>query len=267
MFNNFSLNMLTKTKAVLVGDEKDPTMVRSLIIVPLKLGKKIKGIISAQSYRPDAFTEEDKETLELLAAHAVIALENARLFSEVQELAITDSLTHIYNRRQFFELADQEFDRSRRYERPFSIIMFDIDLFKKVNDTFGHSVGDVVLQRIADICKGALRDVDIIARYGGEEFVILLPETTATEAQLMAERLRQLVARTTMEINSIKINITLSFGVVEVDQSIRNIEELLDRSDQALYYSKRSGRNCVSIWTPEMRLHDDNEKNESHLHH
>jgi len=267
MFNNFSLNMLTKTKAVLVGDEKDPTMVRSLIIVPLKLGKKIKGIISAQSYRPDAFTEEDKETLELLAAHAVIALENARLFSEVQELAITDSLTHIFNRRQFFELADQEFDRSRRYERPFSIIMFDIDLFKKVNDTFGHSVGDVVLQRIADICKGALRDVDIIARYGGEEFVILLPETTATEAQLMAERLRQLVARTTMEINSIKINITLSFGVVEVDQSIRNIEELLDRSDQALYHSKRIGRNCVSIWTPEMRLHDDNEKNESHLHH
>jgi diguanylate cyclase (GGDEF)-like protein len=254
MYNNFNLNMLTKTKAVLVGDEKDPTMVRSLIIVPLKLGKKITGIISAQSYRADAFTEEDKETLELLAAHAVIALENAQLFSEVQELAITDSLTRIYNRRQFFDLAEQEFDRSRRYTRPFSIIMFDIDFFKKVNDSYGHSVGDVVLQKIADICKHALRDVDIFARYGGEEFVILLPETTATEAELMAERLRQLIARTPMEISGIKINVTLSFGVVEIDETCRDIEDLLDRSDQALYHSKRTGRNRVSVWTPDMHL-------------
>ena len=267
MYNDFSLNMLSKTKAVLVGEEKDPTMVRSLIIVPLKLGKKVKGIISAQSYRGDAFTEEDKETLELLAATAVIALENARLFSEVQELALTDSLTRIFNRRRFFDLAEQEFDRSRRYDRPFSLIMFDIDHFKKVNDTYGHSVGDVVLQRVAEICKGALRDVDIIARYGGEEFVILLPETTATEAQLMAERLRQLMARSTMEIAAIKIDITLSFGVVEIDKDCKNIEELLDRSDQALYHSKNAGRNCVSIWTPDMRLHEETNGKNSHLHH
>lgn len=257
MFNNFNLNMLKKTKAVLVGDEKDPTMVRSLIIVPLKLGKKIKGVLSAQSYRADAFSEEDKETLELLAAHAVIALDNAQLFSEIQELAITDPLTRIFNRRQFFELAEQEYDRSKRYSRPFSILMFDIDLFKKVNDSYGHAVGDMVLQQIADICKHSLRDVDIFARYGGEEFVILLPETTVTEAQLMAERLRQLIARTQMEITSIKVNITLSFGVVEVDDTCRDIEDLLDRSDQALYYSKRTGRNRVSMWTPEMRLRDD----------
>lgn len=267
MYNDFNINLLSRTKAVLVGEEKDPTVVRSLIIVPLKLGKKVKGVLSAQSYRADAYTEEDKETLELLAATAVIALENARLFSEVQELALTDSLTKIFNRRRFFDLAEQEFDRSRRYDRPFSIIMFDIDHFKKVNDTYGHSVGDVVLQQVAEICKGALRDVDIIARYGGEEFVILLPETTASEAQLMAERLRQLVARTTMDINSIKINVTLSFGVVEVDKDCKNTEELIDRSDQAQYHSKNSGRNCVSIWTPEMRLRDENNGQKYHLHH
>ena len=267
MYNDFNLNMISKTKAVLVGEEKDPTAVRSLIIVPLKLGKKVKGILSAQSYRGDAYTEEDKETLELLAATAIIALENARLFSEVQELALTDSLTKIFNRRRFFELAEQEFDRSQRYDRPFSLIMFDIDHFKKVNDTYGHSVGDVVLQRVAEICKGALRDVDIIARYGGEEFVILLPETTATEAQLMAERLRQLMARSTMEIAAIKIDVTLSFGVVEIDKDCKNIEELIDRSDQAQYHSKNSGRNCVSIWTPEMRLHEETNGGNSHLHH
>jgi diguanylate cyclase (GGDEF)-like protein/PAS domain S-box-containing protein len=266
MYNNFNLNMLSRTKAVLVGDDKDPTMVRSLIIVPLKLGKKIKGIISAQSYRGDAFSEEDKETLELLAAHAVIALENSQLFSEIQELAITDPLTRIFNRRQFFELAEQEFERTRRYARPLSIIMFDIDLFKKVNDTYGHSVGDVVLQQVAEISKRALRDVDIFARYGGEEFVILLPETTAIEAQLMAERLRQLVARTTLEINKIKVNITLSFGVVEVDDTCRDTEDLLDRSDQALYHSKGTGRNRSSIWTPEMHLSNSSETTGSHRH-
>jgi diguanylate cyclase (GGDEF)-like protein len=266
MYNNFNLNMLSRTKAVLVGDDKDPTMVRSLIIVPLKLGKKIKGVISAQSYRGDAFSEEDKETLELLAAHAVIALENAQLFSEIQQLAITDPLTRIFNRRQFFDLAEQEFERTRRYGRPLSIIMFDIDLFKKVNDTYGHSVGDVVLQQVAEISKRALRDVDIFARYGGEEFVILLPETTATEAQLMAERLRQLVARTTLEINKIKVNITLSFGVVEVDDTCRDTEDLLDRSDQALYHSKGTGRNRSSIWTPEMRLANGTQPGGSHLH-
>ncbi len=247
-YNHFNINMVKRTNAVLVGEDKDESVVRSLIIVPLKLGKTIKGIMSTQSYSADAYSQEDKETLELLASHAVIALENSTLFSEVQELAITDSLTKVNNRRRFFDLAEQEFERSRRYNRPLSLIMLDIDHFKRVNDTYGHAAGDTVLERLAQLCQKSLREVDVFARYGGEEFVILLPETTSQEALLTAERIRQLVARTPIEIASDSLTITISFGIVELDKSCKNVEELLDRSDQAMYASKRNGRNRVSIW-------------------
>jgi diguanylate cyclase (GGDEF)-like protein/PAS domain S-box-containing protein len=251
MYNSFDQKTLKKTKAVILGDEKDATLVQSLIAVPLSIGKKIMGVLSTQSYLANAFTEEDKETLELLANQSAIALENARLFSEIQEMAMTDALTQIYNRRKFFELADQEFARSLRYKHPLSVIMMDIDLFKVVNDTYGHAAGDMVLKHIAEICHGTLRSIDILARYGGEEFVVMLPETTAVEAQLSAERMRLIVARTPMIIGENAIHITLSFGVVELDSSCKNIEELLARSDQALYVSKNNGRNQVSLWTKE----------------
>ncbi len=249
-YNNFNLNMVKRTNAVLVGEDKDDSVVRSLIIVPLKLGKSVRGILSTQSYSANAYSQEDKETLELLAAHAVVALENAHLFSEVQELAITDSLTKIYNRRRFFELAELEFDRSRRYGSPVSVIMMDIDHFKRVNDSFGHAVGDAVLEKLAGLCAKSLREVDVFARYGGEEFVILLPETTSEEAHLTAERIRQLVARTPIDLEEHSLNVTMSFGIADLDETCRNIEELLDRSDQALYHSKRTGRNRVSVWSP-----------------
>jgi diguanylate cyclase (GGDEF)-like protein len=249
-YNHFNINMVKRTNAVLVGEDKDESVVRSLIIVPLKLGKTVKGIMSTQSYSADAYSQEDKETLELLASHAVIALENSTLFSEVQELAITDSLTKVNNRRRFFDLAEQEFERSRRYNRPLSLIMLDIDHFKRVNDTYGHAAGDTVLEQLAQLCQKSLREVDVFARYGGEEFVILLPETTSIEAQLTAERIRQLVARTPIEITGDSLTITISFGIVELDKDCKNVEELLDRSDQAMYASKRNGRNRVSIWGP-----------------
>lgn len=247
-YNHFNINMVKRTNAVLVGEDKDESVVRSLIIVPLKLGKSVRGILSTQSYSADAYSQEDKETLELLASHAVIALENSHLFSEVQELAITDSLTKINNRRRFFDLAEQEFERSRRYDRPLSLIMLDIDHFKRVNDTYGHAAGDTVLEQLAQLCQKSLREVDVFARYGGEEFVILLPETTSQEAQLTAERIRQLVARTPIKVGEDSLTITISFGIVELDKTCKNVEELLDRSDQAMYISKRNGRNRVSIW-------------------
>lgn len=249
-YNHFNINMVKRTNAVLVGEDKDESVVRSLIIVPLKLGKNVRGIMSTQSYSADAYSQEDKETLELLASHAVIALENSHLFSEVQELAITDSLTKINNRRRFFDLAEQEFERSRRYDRPLSLIMLDIDHFKRVNDTYGHAAGDTVLEQLAQLCQKSLREVDVFARYGGEEFVILLPETTSQEAQLTAERIRQLVARTPIKVGEDSLTITISFGIVELDKTCKNVEELLDRSDQAMYASKRNGRNRVSIWEP-----------------
>ncbi len=183
----------------------------------------------------------------------MIALENSRLFGEVQQLAITDPLTQIFNRRRFFELTELEFERSHRYNRPLSVIMLDIDHFKKVNDRFGHLVGDQVLQRLAEICSENLRQIDILARYGGEEFVILLPETNAAAAYASAERLRHEVAKEPFSTMRGLISITISLGVVEMDSTCKNTEELLDRSDQALYHSKGTGRNRTTIWTIDLK--------------
>jgi diguanylate cyclase (GGDEF)-like protein len=130
--------------------------------------------------------------------------------------------------------------------------MMDIDKFKQVNDTYGHAAGDQVLTRIAEICNSSMRTIDIFARYGGEEFVVMLPETTADEAKLTAERMRLLVARTPIKIGDSIIHVSLSFGVVELDSSCKNIEELMDRSDQAMYASKNSGRNQVTIWSQQL---------------
>jgi diguanylate cyclase (GGDEF)-like protein len=148
-------------------------------------------------------------------------------------------------------LAVAEFERSRRYARPLSVIMLDIDHFKKVNDTYGHSIGDQVLQGLADLAKTSLRTVDILARYGGEEFVIMLPETTLDEAARTAERLRTNTADATLPTRVGNMSVTISLGVVALDDNCRNLEELLDRSDQACYASKRTGRNKVSTWRPE----------------
>jgi diguanylate cyclase (GGDEF)-like protein len=155
----------------------------------------------------------------------------------------------------FFDLADQEFSRSHRYKHPLSIIMMDIDRFKLVNDTYGHAAGDIVLTQVAQMCRESLRLVDILARYGGEEFVVMLPETTAAEAQLIAERMRLLIARTAILSEQNSVHITLSFGVVELDPTCKNIEELLNRSDQAMYIAKRKGRNRVSVWSPGLQPH------------
>ena len=249
-FDTFDQQLIVKTGAILLGEEIDDTITQSILCVPLKLGNKVKGVLSAQSYQPNQYSQEDLETLELLAANGMIALENSRLFGEVQQLAITDPLTQVFNRRRFYDLTELEFERSQRYGRPLSVIMLDIDHFKKVNDNFGHLVGDQVLQRLAEICSSNLRQIDLLARYGGEEFVILLPETNAAEANISAERLRHEVAREPFSTMRGLISITISLGVVELDSTCKSTEELLDRSDQALYHSKHTGRNRTTIWSP-----------------
>lgn len=191
------------------------------------------------------------EALELLGANTAVAFENAQLFAKVQSMAITDDLTGLFNRRKFYDYAAQEFERSRRYQRPLSVIMMDIDHFKRVNDTYGHAIGDQVLQGWARVIKSNLRNVDILARYGGEEFVILLPETPIDEALRTAERLRISASDATLPTRVGHMSVTISLGVVNLDDTCRTLEELLDRSDQAMYASKRTGRNKVTRWVPE----------------
>ena len=249
LFNTFDESMVAATGAVLIGDMTDDEISQSVMVVPLRIGQKLIGVLSAQSYQPYAYTDTDLELLELLAANVAIAIENARLFSEVQELAITDPLTSLYNRRKFIELADQEFNRSKRYNRSLSVIMLDIDRFKVVNDTYGHSIGDQVLVQLADICSKGIRQVDFIARYGGEEFMILLPEAQSDDAMVIAERLRKDTENTPITTSVGQLSITISLGVAGLDESCASLEQLLDRADFAQYASKDAGRNRASLWT------------------
>ena len=249
LYHSFDAATAKEVGAVMVGDMSTSELSQSILVVPLKIGSKSIGIITTQSYKPNMYTKSDRETLELLAANVAIAIENARLFDKVQELAITDPLTQIYNRRKFEESATKEFDRSLRYSRPLCAIMIDLDLFKEVNDSYGHIIGDQVLASLASLCKKNLRNIDILARYGGEEFVILLPETTAIQGLLTAERLREECKDLKVESAQGPISLTISLGLAELNKSCKTLEELIDRADQALYESKRLGRNKSTIWT------------------
>ncbi|HHJ36683.1 MAG TPA: GGDEF domain-containing protein [Gammaproteobacteria bacterium] len=164
------------------------------------------------------------------------------LSARLRDIAYTDSLTKIYNRLHFAHFLDAEIDKVKRYGGKFSIIFFDLDHFKKVNDNYGHLMGDEVLECITGIVSKANRSADIFARYGGEEFIILTPETDLSGALVHAERLRNDIEK--HDFKSVG-SITSSFGVTEFDPETDNVETLLERADKALYLAKEYGRNRV----------------------
>ncbi len=167
--------------------------------------------------------------------------------------AITDPLTGIFNRRHFFGVAEKELKRAKRYHHSLSVVIFDIDHFKRVNDTYGHSVGDDALCKLTKESHLVLRETDIFARYGGEEFVILLPETGQEQAYLMAERIRRICAGTaSLDVGDVTVSLTVSFGVASLGGEALSLDELILRADTALYASKKAGRNRVTVWRPGM---------------
>jgi diguanylate cyclase (GGDEF)-like protein len=168
------------------------------------------------------------------------------LFRNLQRKAITDSLTSLYNRRHFSKVGEDEVQRACRYGRSLSAIMLDIDHFKRVNDTFGHTVGDQILQGVAASCRKALRGVDVLGRYGGDEFVILLPENDRAAAVQVAERLRKKIAHIRLKTTKGQAKVTASLGVASVNCDKPSLETLLSQADTALYAAKRRGRNRVS---------------------
>lgn len=175
--------------------------------------------------------------------------ERKRMEEELRRLAISDSLTGLFNRRHFFKLAQKEYERFRRYHRPLALMMADIDHFKAVNDRYGHLIGDQVLQAVAGILQRNLRQVDILARYGGEEFVMALPETDITTALALAERLRNAISDTVFATEHGPLSLTLSLGVVAMsDGNSISFEYLLDTADRMLYQAKQAGRNRVVAW-------------------
>lgn len=227
--------------------EVDMSPVRSWCGLPLIVQDKVYGFLGLDHHEPGFYTDEHLEYLQIFAGQAALALENARLFAELNQMARRDPLTGISNRREFFERAQEELKRSCRYGSDVSILMIDIDHFKRVNDTYGHPVGDQVLQTIALQCQSNLRDVDLFGRYGGEEFVALLPHTGLEQAAITAERLRRLVAENPVQTDAGPVRCTISVGAAAFFRDCEILEVFLERADQALYHAKRIGRNRVSL--------------------
>lgn len=212
--------------------------------LPLMAEEKVIGTIWMLAQQ---FTQHDQTAATIFSGQVAMALENTRLYQHIQQLAITDELTKLYNRRGLMELGNREFDRARRFNRSLCAIMFDLDDFRRVNNTFGHAVGDEVLREVAARCRTVLRSTDVIGRYGGEEFSVLLPETDITGTEEIAERLRTNVSVAPIDTSKGRVRISISLGVAAHGEQCESLTELLDWADQGLYMAKRNGKNRVCI--------------------
>ncbi|MBI3584263.1 MAG: diguanylate cyclase [Nitrospinae bacterium] len=221
--------------------------VSSMIITPFKGRGEVIGIINVYKLNGEYFDETSYELLAAAANQIGMTLENARLFEETKTLAITDGMTGLYNHRYFLERINEEFERTKRYKRSISIIMIDVDHFKKYNDTHGHPKGDEILKGVAKILKDTVRKSDTAARYGGEEFVIILPETGGEEALLVAEKLRgEVVAHDFPGGETQPLGrVTISVGLASFTDGLKSFDELIKNADNALYHAKEEGRNRV----------------------
>jgi diguanylate cyclase (GGDEF)-like protein len=193
---------------------------------------------------PRGFDDRTVALAHSLAAQAAVALDNARLHSIVQRQAVTDELTGLANRRSFQETLEAELRRAERFGNPLALIFADIDDFKRVNDRFGHGVGDEVLRAFADVLRHRVRSIDQAARLGGEEFAILLPETDAAGAESLAESLRAATSRLSIPVGANFVQVTASFGV-SAFPPVQSADDLMTSADLALYSAKRRGKDCV----------------------
>ena len=170
--------------------------------------------------------------------------------TELQWLSNTDRLTGLYNRGYWEERLRQEHVRHRRYDSQAALVMFDIDHFKRINDTYGHQAGDSVIRKVAEVVKESLREVDVAGRYGGEEFAVLLPDTDRQGGQIFAERLRAAIEALTVRYQEHEIRFTVSLGVADLGEPTESHAQLIEWADEALYHSKASGRNRVTVHEP-----------------
>jgi len=219
---------------------------RSLIAIIGKDGNPIGCLSVGRIYKEEPFTEEDGKILKSLAFILSFIVREEIEKRELIEKAIKDHLTKLYNRLYLEEESVREIEKAKRYGYPISLIMFDLDDFKKVNDRFGHNRGDEVLVKFADILRSKIRGTDIPVRFGGEEFVVLLPHASTEEAIKVAERIREEFERTLFRFDSEVIKLTVSAGVSSCEPSEEcGLEKLLYKADKALYEAKRSGKNRV----------------------
>jgi eukaryotic-like serine/threonine-protein kinase len=218
---------------------------RSWAGAPVFLNDRMVICYSLYKFQSGFYNGRQSDLLSVFAAQTALALQNARLFGEVQQLAIIDDLTGLFNRRHLYDLGTREFNRSRRFSRSLAVLMLDLDLFRNVNDEYGHLVGDEVLKSVADLCRASIRVVDVIGRYGGDEFTIVCPEADLEGARIVAERLRSQIARMPFATQAGLINITASIGIAMRTDESQGIASLVEVADKAMYQAKHDGRNLV----------------------
>lgn len=229
-------------------EAKDPSGAEpSAMSFPLKSGENRQGCLVFVAPRLDSFSKRDTLFGKLISNQLALVIENANLDHKVQTLSQTDNLTGLFTRRHYNFLAEHEFIFSTRYRRPLSAVMLDIDQFRIVNERYGRTNGDIVLQKIAKCIQSSLRAVDLIARYGGEEILILLPATGMDEACHVAERIRQQVEKLEISTGKGVVGVTISLGVTSIDlERDQSVDDLIRRADTALQDAKTSGRNRFS---------------------
>jgi len=218
------------------------------MLFPL-IAKKDIGLIGI-SKEKGSFDKKDLALFSFLSSQIANAIKNLEYISYIKGLAIRDPLTGLYNRRYFDEIFHYEYIRAKRYNFPLSFIMIDIDHFKLINDTFGHLIGDKVLQEVARLIKGSIRQADIGVRFGGEEFAIILPNTSLDKAIEIAERLRRRIEDHEISLNKEKkLSITVSEGVSSLREDTLSEEQIIEEADKALLKAKMAGRNRIYLFT------------------
>lgn len=231
------------------GNEPHNEEFASFLAVPIGVDDP-KGLILLESVSRDAFAESDKDLLVRLALSAGLAIEKILILDQARNLATHDGLTGLNNHREFQQILSDEITRAIRYQDSLSLIICDIDFFKKINDTYGHQFGDIVLKGVASCLESCIRQgVDTVARYGGEEFALVIVKSDDVNAVETAERIRQQISSKLFRAPSGEdVHVTMSFGIAVYRQHARQIDELIKKADKALYRAKENGRNRVEVF-------------------
>jgi diguanylate cyclase (GGDEF)-like protein len=226
-------------------DEKTGFHTKNMACVPVKSKDRMLGVLQAINHSAGSFAYDDMIILHALANQVAIAIENAQLYQE----SITDGLTGLYHHKYFELRLKDELDRARRHRLPLTLAMLDIDFFKNVNDTWGHTTGDMVIEKVATILKEKTRLSDVVARYGGEEFAVILPQIPYSNALQLGERFRKSIEE--YDFNGLKITISIGIGYYAGADLDVNYKKLIELADSALYAAKNNGRNRVESIFPE----------------
>ncbi len=215
---------------------------RSMLVVPMVAETEVLGLLVLGDKRPGLFEDKHLQTISIIGGQTAVAVANVQLYRKLEQTAITDGLTGLYNYRYFHHRLAEEINRAGRYRYNLALVMLDIDFFKEINDHYGHMAGDAVLARVARIIAGEVRGSDLVARYGGEEFAVMMPETGPGEALHVAERIRLAVRKELFEYDGAQFTVRISAGVAAYPVHAGNLKEILAAADGALYRAKEEGR-------------------------